>query len=253
MQVMSFPTERGSISAITYGDYEFVNPIEKTCEIRVDISVQMALKGIKHPRYPQSSDPKVNFEHGQEEGLRQFKEHYDEVMNLDVPEELFKLLSLNKKKRQQAEIAKIAASDGLTSSVLQAFIYRAFLDHGYTYSMYTGEKLPSGLNAEEFPDGAMVKEDGSTRIWGDTSLSNGQIKNGILQRSVVAARILDKGPLWHCFIYTMNGVKGKEVGQGPHIHYLSNTWGHERSAVVAQVKAGDYSLNTGNHISYLHE
>ena len=211
----------------------------------------MALKRLKHPKYTQALDPEINFKHGQEEGLSQFKQYYDEVMGLHVPEELFNLLSLNKKKRQLAEINKIAASNGLTSDELQAFIFRAYLNHGYTLSMYTGEKLPTGLNAGEFPDAAMVEEDGSTRIWGDTSLNNSQIKNGILQRGFVAARVLDKGPLWHCFIYTMNGVNGKELGQGPHIHYISNAWGHERSSVVAQVKAGDYSLNTNNHIPYV--
>jgi|GEM_PF-4453251 len=165
MQLRSFPTERGSINVLKNGDYEYVNPIEKTCEIYVTGCIQMALKGVKHSRYPHSSDPEINFKHGQEEGFRQFKQYYDEVMSLTVPEELFKLLSLNKKKRQLAEINKIAASNGLTSDVLQAFIFRAYQDHGYTLSMYTGEKLPTGLEAEKFPDAAMVEEDGSTRIW----------------------------------------------------------------------------------------
>jgi hypothetical protein len=44
------------------------------------------------------------------------------------------------------------------------------------------------------------------------------------------------------------GVNGKELDQGPHIHYISSAWGHERSKVVKQVEAGDYSLNMDNHI-----
>jgi hypothetical protein len=243
MQLSSFPTERGSINVLKNGDYEYVNPIEKTYEIYVGSCIQMALKGLKHPRYVQSLDPEVNFVHCQEEGIRQFKQYYNEVMSLNVPEELFKLFSFSKKKRQLAEINKVVASNGLTPDLLQAFIFRAYLDHGYTLSMYTGEKLPGGVEAEELPDAAMVDEDGSTRIWGSTSLNISQIKNGVLQRGIVAARILDKGTDWHCFIYTMNGVNGKEVGQSPHIHYISNAWGHERNEVVRQVKAGDYSLN----------
>lgn len=96
-----------------------------------------------------------------------------------------------------------------------------------------------------------LKKTAPPEYGGDTSLNKSQIKNGILQRNIVAARILDKGSLWHCFIYTMNGVNGKELGQGPHVHYISNAWGHERSMVITQVKAGDYSLNTDNHIPYV--
>ncbi|MDO6431530.1 hypothetical protein Q4E93_13075 [Flavitalea sp. BT771] len=251
MKIGKFPTENGAVFTFSNGDYEYVNPIEKVREVYITQCMLLAENGIKHPRFAKEDlSNEETLQQGQEEGVRLFKLHFSEAMSLPIHEELFKLLSLHKKKRQLAEINKIAAL-GLFSNVLMAFIYRAYLDYGYTYSMYTGERLPTGLDPNEWPSAAIVEKDGSTRVWGETNLTNGQIRAAMQQRSYVVGRFLDKGPEWHCFIYTMKAVNGQERGEGPHIHYISNAWGHDRSTVVQQIKIGDYRLNTDNHIPYI--
>ena len=137
----------------------------------------------------------------------------------------------------------------MTTSLVMAFIYEVCKTHDFTYSMYSGRVLPQGLKWEDMPQMAYLEEDGTVSVYGKTPLTTGQLKAAIGQQKTVIAKFIDKGPNWHCFVYTMKGVTGKEIGQGPHIHYLSNAWGIKRDNVVSDIKAGRYPY-TGNHIPY---
>jgi hypothetical protein len=131
-----------------------------------------------------------------------------------------------------------------------ALIYRAWEEFGYTYSVYTAEHYPAGHDVRKMPRMANIEDDQEVQIIGDTSLSTGQIRSVIKQRTVTIAKVLDKGEIWHCFYCTYKSVNGQETGNMPHIHYISSGWGMSREKVIAEFKKGKYSLPSTPHIPF---
>lgn len=243
--------KNGFLNALEIGDFEYVDPVIKMGEIYLSTQAWMNFNRRKiDKKYAELySEDEVVFM-GKEEGFERFKKHYVEAMSIQVPETLTKLFAVNKKKRQNEEIAKLASTTVLTSNSLMGFIYRAHQEYGYTYSMYTGEKLPNGVFYEDMPPVALAEDDGGVSVWGETSLKNGKIGSVIKDRSNTIGKFLDKGDEWHCFFYTMAGLSGRERGQGPHMHYISSAWGMSRDRVVNDIRSGEYHFYSDNHIPY---
>lgn len=89
--------------------------------------------------------------------------------------------------------------------------------------------------------------------FGETTLTEGQMRTIINQADVLIVRIFDNGSHWHCFLQTYKGLKGMESGvQGsrPHLHYLSDSFGISKADLVKMIKIGRYP-NTPVHIPLL--
>ena len=97
-----------------------------------------------------------------------------------------------------------------------------------------------------------LKEDNSVEKIGDTSLTEGQLKNVVSYRKVVIGRFLDHPDgSWHCLINTYAAMGGKESAHPQaHFHYLSDKFGFTREEVVKKIKTGEYP-STSIHIDIL--
>ena len=227
------------------GDFEYVDPFEKMGDIYVNQGAWMEVNKQRVQHGEGGFDKAEASEIGAKEGYSDFVRHLLKTGSIEIPDPLKKVLVLEKKARQQSCIDQL----NLTTNLVMAFIYEVCKTHGYTYSMYTGRVLPPGIEWKDVPRMACIEDNGTVSVCGKTSLTTGQLKALIEQQKTVIAKLIDKGPNWHCFVYTMKGVSGKELGQGPHVHYLSNAWGIKREKVVSDIKAGKYPY-TGNHIPY---
>lgn len=77
--------------------------------------------------------------------------------------------------------------------------------------------------------------------YGETSLTDGQMKEIITISQFVLARILNNGEHWHCFYQTRRGLLGNEPGKygsKSHIHYISDSFGLSLEDVIKGFKAG---------------
>src|SRR5690606_38963738 len=116
---------------------------------------------------------------------------------------------------------------------------------------YKSEHNPSGLNEADLPPFAYIEEErDKLKSVGDTSLSDGQLKQIIKHKHVVAAKFLDNDDSWHCFFFTYKALRGEEGSQPPHLHYISSAWNIERSEVIAQLREKNYHLPALPHINY---
>ncbi|WP_140468228.1 hypothetical protein [Hymenobacter nivis] len=182
---------------------------------------------------------------------REWPEVLTEMKSEPVPEYLIGLLSAENKKAQ----LRLLKGATINSKQLQAFILEAE-QRGFTYSRYLEKHLPSGVNSSELPRFIEQQADGSIKAAGQTSMSEGQLKQVLDQRKAIVATILDKGDDWHCFFATYRGLAGKEnykEGQGgqPHFHYISSKWGSvTRQQIIDGAKSGNY-VATSVHIDFL--
>jgi hypothetical protein len=247
MRSMSAPLadKRGYMNMLEIGDFEYVDPFDKMAEIYINQGAWMEVNAQRVQHGEDGFNDTEAREVGCKRGYIDFVDHLVEAGAIEIPDPLRKILFLKKKDRQQSCINQLR----LTTSLVMAFIYDVCKTHDFAYSMYSGRVLPQGLKWEDMPQMAYLEEDGTVSVFGKTPLTTGQLKAAIEQQKTVIAKFIDKGPNWHCFVYTMKGVTGKEIGQGPHIHYLSNAWGIKRDKVVSDIKAGKYPY-TGNHIPY---
>jgi hypothetical protein len=242
---MPLPGKNGYINMLEIEDFEFVDPFIKMHDIYIANGAWMEV----NKQRVQFGDAGFNetdaWNIGGKSGHHDFVDHLKEAGSIRIPEPMKKLLTLKKKARQQSCINQLK----LTTNLVMSFIYEVCKDHEFTYSMYTGRVLPKGIKWTDVPPMAELQEDGTVSVYGETPLSEAQVKALIQEQKTVIAKLIDKGPDWHCFVYTMKGVCGKELGQSPHIHYLSSAWGITREKLVSDIKAGRYP-NTGNHIPY---
>lgn len=180
-------------------------------------------------------------------GLKGWDKHFKELMETAVPEQLFALLD-NPSKNDQM---KLLRNLELSPEILMSFIFKAFLQYGYTYSQYRSENYTKDVDPNSLPYLAYVDpKTGTVKKRGESSLSDGQIKKALEQRKVVSTKFVDKGANWHCFFITYGSIKGKETwrdGQ-PHFHYISDKFGIPRDEAVQKFKSGNYPY-TNVHIA----
>jgi hypothetical protein len=97
----------------------------------------------------------------------------------------------------------------------------------------------------------ILDDDGNTQHVGKTDLSDGQMKHLVDQRQSLIVWLLEKDDIWHCFLQTVKGLKGKEagtMGSQPHIHYLSNSFGISKEVLLKKIKNEGEYVTTKVHI-----
>jgi len=152
--------------------------------------------------------------------------------------------------KKDAQI-KLLKKQTFTSDQLIAFLFRAYLEYGFSFSQYTSENLHKGLDKSKLP--RLIHLDGKeVKTVGPTTLSRGQLRQVVVQRKVIIAKFLDKGNQWHCFFGTLNSIGGKESWNDcqSHLHYISDKWEIPRDGVVTKIKGGIYP-STPVHIGLL--
>jgi hypothetical protein len=179
--------------------------------------------------------------------LKHWDDKLNEINNTVVPDNFLHLLDTTTK----ADQIKLLKGQSLTPEQLIAFIFKAWTGYGFTFSQYTAEHHHKGLDESQLPTLIHIEDD-KVKTVGETSLTEGQLKNVIEHRKVIVAKFFDKGDNWHCLFVTFNSLAGKENWQGgqPHFHYISDKFGLTREDVVNRIKSGNYA-STPVHIPLL--
>lgn len=226
-------------------DFEFVNPIQKISELIIDLSIEydrnfLTLKGFVHPNTIIESFLR-------KKAIKEWEDEYNEIMSSKPHINFYSILESTSKNKQ------IKALKGLsiTDIELTSFIFRAWKDYGFKYSIYSSTHYQEGFDKSQLPILTRKNEQNKIISIGNTSLTEGQLRQTIEQRKVTIAKFLDKGEIWHCFFFTYNSLKGKENyknGQ-PHLHYISSNWGLSREEVKVRVLSKN-SVSSSVHIDY---
>lgn len=179
--------------------------------------------------------------------LKNWSEQLEKITQVPVDPALFQLLHTHKKKVQVSLLKGVT----LDPETLLAFIFRAYAEQGFTYSVYESNSLPADVGWKDMPEFAYKDEvDGSLFRHGTSPLTDGKLRSVINDRKVVVAKFLDNGPVWHCFFLTYKSIAGKEAGERPHLHYISHAWGFSREEVIRRLKERRYDLPDTPHIPY---
>lgn len=241
------PANQSIHSIYTEPDCEFVNPIERSQGSTINSFAQME-RDVLQLRFPGIPIPRKIDDLIVKRAEKSWKKILQRVMATKIPHELFQLLETTSKKEQEALLRGLKFS----SDQFIAFIYKAFLDHRFTFSQYTAEFSQKGIKEGDLPLIAYV-EDEKLEIVGNSPLSEGQLKQAIQHRKRTISKFFDRGTVWHCFFITYKSLRGEErwrEGQ-PHYHYISDKFGLERSDVINQLKSESYKLSSLPHIDLL--
>lgn len=227
-------------------DVEFVNPVEYYAgwEKRKSISFN---KHLLH-KTDAIKAAAISEEFYEKKAKEKWDETYQRIKKAEVPPNFIALMESTSKKEQE----KLLRGQGITPEQLAALLFIAHEEFGYTFSTYTTEHHHKGLDESALPDFIHVKDDGTVKTAGKTSLSEGQLKQVVSDRKVTVAKFLDKGDAWHCFFTVYRALKGEETWKGgqPHLHYISDKWTLPRVDVVAALKSTNYP-KTSVHIELI--
>lgn len=239
-------TETGE-RLITFEDdnFEYVDPIEYYGG--TFIFERMILSGVSKEELKGKKDLSIN----NTQILLDLRKCWGKLLSgyraIDVPENLIKLLSTNKKKEQINLLKGLV----LTPDILMSFLIKAYEDFGFTLSQYSSEFQQRGLELSRMPLACQIKKNGELKLFGETGMSEGELKQAAEHRKVVIAKFLDRKDEWHCFLTTFKSLRGEETWQGenqPHFHYISNKFNLKRSTVIEQIKSEKYQLGKLPHI-----
>lgn len=231
-----------------FKNVEFVNPIEysKMKFIQHGISHEMHLTSIDPnlKKFPDDVKQRVILRRQ----LEAWEKNYNDIISCQFPDNFFNFLTCRDKKKQE----RILKGFHFDTDIMEALIYSAWIDYGFSFSFYKYEKLPSQFQNRKFPTVAYLEEDGTITKSGETDMSDGDLRSSIEQRNFVFAKFLDNGKFWHCFLYTYDSLTGKEVKQTPHIHYISSAFGSQvtRERVLTEIRKGKYRLPSMLHLTY---
>ncbi|MBK6264590.1 hypothetical protein JKA74_06025 [Marivirga sp. S37H4] len=231
MQEKIFSTGNGGHYHIfEIGEFEYSDPLEIYHESEVN-SIKSKFIFLLTADFP--SAPKGLIETKAKKAAQEhWKKRLSEVENCKLPKELEFLLSENKKARQ------INLLKNLTLTTDQLFkFYKITSERGFKMSQYIGESLPLKIEESELPKMTYIDGDKIVKF-GQTSLSDGQLRHMIKFRNKTIGKFLDKGDHWHCFYITFRSIAGKEPWQNgqAHLHYLSNAFGLSRAEVVDRIR-----------------
>jgi hypothetical protein len=225
-------------------DFEYANPIEKISNSHIEVHMGLMKLLPIPPIFSKNIMEKVMYK----KALADWEEYYKKMMELQLPGNLSLLLESSSKKEQ----IKLLKGLSLTSDELSAFIMKSYSEHGYLCSQYTSHFFPNGTNENDLPRLAHIEDGGQLTTIGETTLTEGQVRKLVTERTVKVAKFLDRGDHWHCFFLTyksMNGQENHKSGQ-PHLHYISDKWTISRGYVLQQMKSKDYNLPSLPHIDY---
>lgn len=234
---------KGFTIATTAEDVEYINPViyYRTVFIESNKFKLREMFKLKKPPFPIEELELII----ETDVTKDWDELYEKIMAEKVPDFLFSALKADNKKYQE----KFLRGMQFTPNQLVAFYFKAYLEFDYTFSSYSEEHLPNGTELDDMPVLVHVDEEKISKV-GETTMTDGQLKQAILQRSAIYGKFLDKGDEWHCFFTTIESIAGKEnwkQGQ-PHYHYISDKFGVSREEVVKQLKSKDYKLFNLPHL-----
>lgn len=241
----------GFIMAWINGDVEFVNPVERYKEIIINQSIDIERELIK------TKIPSIFLGIFNDLFQKKFQQNADlfwekfhiKIKDTNLSQNLISLLN-SKSKKEQKKLLKRAS---LTLLELIGFIFYAFEREGYLFSNYYAEHHHKGLDEKKLPQFIHLKNDDTIHKTGETTLTNGELKQVINHRKVIVSKFIDRGKKWHCFFITYQSLKGEENwnnGQ-PHFHYISDKFGLSREKVLAELRSRHYKLNNLPHVSLL--
>ncbi|NNV53961.1 hypothetical protein [Limnovirga soli] len=237
---------QGSYTIFNSPDFEFVDPTQHFAEsfIVTNVSMMRDLILLKKPPIPLEFIE--NFIH--KEALKDWFKKLKDINDTKIPDNLIALLTANTKKDQ----IKLLKNLSITPDQLIGFIFKAWTDYGFRFSQYTSEYYQNGLDKSKMPKLVEIKGDTVFKI-GDTSLTDGQLKQAVDHRKVIVAKFFDNKTSWHCFFLTFDSLKGKETWKNgqPHYHYISDKFGIDRQKVVEQLKGRKYNLGNLPHIDLI--
>lgn len=228
------------------GDVEYVDPVQhyrnKIIETqRAKLRLMFSLK--KHPLPAELIDTFILTE-----AKKVSDRYFSKVIRTSISSNFMEILT-SKRKNEQERLLKGAE---LTPEQLYAFIYRAWIQHGFTLSEYYAEHLHAGVQMKTLPKLVRFENNVVYKV-GKTNLTDGQLKQVIEHRKVTVSKFFDKEDTWHCLFTTYDSLNGKESwneGQ-PHFHYISDKFGIPRDEIVRQLKSKSYKLPSLPHIAYI--
>lgn len=231
-----------SLIKLSDKDIKQVNPIKYYGDFY--IVRQMIFSGVPDDELHLKKEPSEESKKIFREAIESWKEKLAEIKNVNIPENLIKLLSSKKKSEQE----KLLRDVSLTPNMLYALIFKAYEDYSYLFSQYNkAEKPQKGIDLSKMPHAYELKDDGDVNIFGNTELTKGQLKQAIKHRKVVISNFLEKEDDWHCFFANYRSLNGEEVWLGknqPHYHYISSAFGLSKEKVLKELKSGDYKLKS---------
>ncbi|WP_344787703.1 hypothetical protein [Postechiella marina] len=236
------------LTKVQQEDFEYKNPIEHyQGEIIINRMLNYGISPDVINSNEELSDENVKLFNKAVKFWIKYKETFE---NTNIPNKLIDLLQAKKKAIQEDLLRGMV----LTPKIVTAFIFKASEKHGYTLSQYTSEFNQKNIDLSKMPYAYRVKDNGQLQVFGETELSDGQLKQALEHRSVKIAQFLDKGNDWHCFFITFDSIGGRETWLGkkqPHYHYISNYFGVKREKVVEQLKSRKYKLGNLPHIKLI--
>ena len=237
----------GHYQVFATGNFEFKNPQDVFVPVFYNTGYQMTkellLLDEKTKNFPLEA---IEFA-AHKKGLELAEKRVSAIIEKqkDIPTSLIELLKCSRKKDQ------IKTLKGLSVDPLQlmAFYFKACSDFGYCLSHYEAEILPKDVKREDLPTLIQVTDSGVESA-GETTMSEGKMRQTISQRKKIVAKFIDGENGWHCFFFTYKSLRGEESWRNgqPHLHYLSDKFGLPREEVVKGIKAGKYP-KTSSHIS----
>jgi len=244
---VNIPNTNIKFTFLDLGDFEYANPFDVFFNARYNVLMTFGKKILKQQKHS-FTDKEINAFMLKKAFLESEQENR-ELLNLKIPDGLLRVLELDRKKEQLKSLKKIS----INQKEFQAFILRAYVDYGYTYSLYRAEFHHQGLDNNDIPTLAFKDNDGKILSTGDTKLTDGELKHAINYRKMTISKFFDNGDKWHCFFLTFKSLAGKELtyndGQS-HMHYISYTFGKSRHEVLGQLKSEKYNLGSLPHIDY---
>ena len=238
----------GEYSIFETPDFEYVNPIEHYSSVFIESNFIMMRDIVLYNKPSLPFAIEVINKTAMKKAINNCKEIISEILKTEIPDNYIALLKASSKKEQ----VKLLKNQSITPNQLLAFLFKANSEFGYTYSQYTAEHNHKGFDKSKMPAIVEIKESKVYKI-GETTLTDGQLKQVIEQRKVIVSKFIDKGKEWHCLLLTYDSLKGKESwkdGQ-PHYHYISNKFGISRDKVVEQLKSSNYNLGSLPHIDLI--
>lgn len=165
------------------------------------------------------------------------KEQIATMASLELPESIKTLFQKELSKKEQISLLK--GTSIRTEQLGTIFIYAN--DMGYKFSNYRFSGTPIKYVGADLPSFIHLKDDSAIEHYGETSLTDGQMKEIVSISQFVLARILNNGKHWHCFYQTRKGLLGQEpgtYGHMSHIHYISDSFGISLDDLVKGFKGG---------------
>lgn len=173
---------------------------------------------------------------------------FEQFKDIEVPPNFLKLLDTNKKSEQ----IKLLKGQSLNPDQLMALIFKSYEEYGLLYSRYLFENLSNGIDEESLPKLIHVNEDETVKIVGNTTMSEGQLKNVIRYRKTIVSHFFEKDNNWHCLFLTYASLRGEENWKNgqPHFHYISSAFNISKEDFIKSMENGNYK-STSVHIDFL--